>query len=45
MKERSSSKRSRKDDRLDAQTLGRLARVDASCCGPFNTAARRHKRI
>jgi transposase len=36
---------SRKNDRLDAQTLARLARVDRSCCGPFIIAARRHKPI
>jgi transposase len=34
----------RKDDRLDAQTLARLARVDRSCYGRSSTAAKKRKR-
>jgi transposase len=35
----------RKDDRLDAQALARLARVDPRLLSPFNTAAHRRRRI
>jgi hypothetical protein len=36
---------SQKDDRLDAQTLPRLARIDPDCCIRRSIAARRRKRI
>jgi len=35
----------RKDDRLDAQALARLARIDPKLLSPINIAALRHKLI
>ena len=35
----------KKDDRLDAQTLARLARIDPELLYPVSIAARRHKPI
>jgi len=37
------SQSSRKNDRLDAQMLARLARWTRSCCGRFGTVASRRK--
>ena len=39
------TKSNRKDDRHDARTLARLARIDPSCWGRCGIAARRHKFI
>jgi len=39
------SKSNRKDDRHDARTLARLARIDPELLGRYGIAARKHKFI